>query len=305
MRLGAIDVGTNSCRMLVVDYNDGYIKEVKRDLKITRLGEGVDRTKRLTDEAINRALYALSTFVSEMKSLDVEKIKINGTSALRDVHNAQILIDAVKKETGCSLNVITGDEEARLNYKGVGFSHNDHIVIDIGGGSTEFIWQENGQINYKSLNMGSVRMTERFITNPQNTVIEEELMGIEGNVKELVNDEIGSILSNIEKAIGLGGTITTIAAIDQQMTKYDINKIQNYTLKIETIKKILVLLKNKNLEERKSVKGLQPGRADIITAGIQILYVTMCILDIKEIVVSEHDLLYGAIKEMAENNSYD
>ena len=301
MRLGAIDVGTNSCRMLVVDYYDKNITEIKRDLKITRLGKGVDRTKRLTDKAVNRTLDAISTFVDEMRSLDVKKIKINGTSALRDVNNAQTLVDAVKAETGCRLNVISGDEEARLNYIGVGFKNSNNIIIDIGGGSTEFIWQEMGDIHYKSLNMGSVRMTERFIINPQNTVIEEELMAIEKDVQGLVNEQIGSILpTNIDKAIGLGGTITTIAAIDQGMDEYDTNRINNYTLKIEAVQRILTQLTNKNLGERKRIKGLQPGRADIIIAGIQILYVILFILNINDIVVSEHDLLYGAVIEMGE-----
>lgn len=297
IRLGAIDVGTNSCRMLVVDYKNGEIKEIKRDLKITRLGEGVDHNKKLTERAINSALIAISSFVKEMRSLEVNQIKINGTSALRDVNNAHKLHDAVEKETGCKLDIISGEEEARLNYIGVASNNSDNLIIDIGGGSTEFIWLDNDRINYKSLDMGSVRMTERSISDSQKTVTQGELLAIEKDVKELINKIAGNI-SNIEKAIGLGGTITTIAAIDQGMTEYDHNKIQHYVLEIETIKRIRDLLRNKTLDQRKKVNGLQVGRADIIIPGIQILYVIMDILDIKEILVSEHDLLYGTIKEM-------
>ncbi len=298
MRLGAIDVGTNSCRMIVVDYKDGEIKEIKRNLEITRLGEGVDKNKELTEQAINRALFAISSFVKEMRRLKVEKIKINGTSALRDVNNAYKLLDAVKKETGYNLDIISGEEEARLNYIGVAYTNSNNLIIDIGGGSTEFIWLDNDRVNYESLDMGSVRMTERLISDNQKTVTQGELSAIESDVKELINKEIGCKISNIEKAIGLGGTITTIAAIDQGMTVYDLNKIQHYILEIETVKTIRDSLSNKTLEQRKKVNGLQAGRADIIIAGIQILYVIMDILNIKEILVSEHDLLYGSIKEM-------
>jgi len=297
MRLGAIDVGTNSCRMLVADYNKGEIKEIKRNMQITRLGEGVDKNKELTEQAINRALIVISTFVNEMKKINVNKIKINGTSALRDVNNAHKLLDAVKKETGYKLDIISGEEEARLNYIGVA-SGSECFIIDIGGGSTEFIWFDNDRINYKSLDMGSVRMTERLIYNPQKPVTNGELSAIENDVKELINKNIAGKTSNIEKAIGLGGTITTIAAIDQEMTVYDLDKIQDYILKIETVKTIRDSLSNKTIGQRKKVNGLQAGRADIIIAGIQILYVIMDLLDIKEIQVSEHDLLYGAIKEI-------
>ncbi len=299
MRLGAIDVGTNSCRMLVVDCNEGEIREIRRDLKITRLGEGVDHNKKLTERAINRALIAISSFVKEMRSLEVKRIKINGTSALRDVNNSYKLLNAVEKETGCKLDIISGEEEAHLNYIGVASSDNsDDLIIDIGGGSTEFIWLDNDRINYKSLNMGSVRMTERSINNSRKPVTNGELLAIEKDVKELLNHKIAGKISNAEKAIGLGGTITTIAAIDQGMTEYDHNKIQDYIIEIETIKEIRDSLGNKTLIQRKKVNGLQAGRADIIIAGIQILYVIMDILDIKEILVSEHDLLYGTIKEM-------
>ncbi|MFW6288041.1 MAG: Ppx/GppA family phosphatase [bacterium] len=302
MRLGAIDVGTNSCRMLVAEYRHDTLQEIKRDMKITRLGQGVDQNKNLAGEAIDRTLEAIVDFVNQMNELEVKKISINGTSALRDVDNASQLADMVYKETGCSLNIISGDTEARLNYMGVGHDDSNNIIIDIGGGSTEFIWQEEGDVNYKSLDMGAVRMTERFIADPEGTIGQKELIDIEKEVSNLISEKLNINNSKIGKAIGLGGTITTIAAINQQLVEYDTEKIENYRLKIEKIKEILDKLSGMKLENRKDVDGLQSERADIIVAGIQILYVTMIELKIRDVIVSEHDLLYGAIKEMTKRD---
>ncbi|MFP4660658.1 MAG: Ppx/GppA family phosphatase [Halanaerobiales bacterium] len=301
MRLGAIDVGTNSCRMLAVEYNQGTIKQIKRGMKITRLGQGVDNNKRLDGEAVERTLKAIVDFVNQMNEIEVEKISINGTSALRDVDNSSQLVDGVYEKTGHTLNIISGDEEARLNY--IGVSHHEHInniIIDIGGGSTEFIWQKDGEFSYKSLDMGAVRMTERFVVDPEDIIGEQEMILIEKEVRNLIKKELNVNVTDIDKAVGLGGTITTIAAISQQMIEYDTDKIENYGLKIEKIKEILDRLKDMVLEQRKKVEGLQSARADIIVAGIQILYVSMVELKLREIIVSEHDLLYGAIIEMAE-----
>lgn len=299
MRLGAIDLGTNSCRMLIVAYKDGEIKEYKRDLKITRLGEGVDQNKALTDIAIRRALLAITSFVKKMKDLNVKFISINGTSALRDVNNADKLVEAVKEKTGLVLKIISGIEEARLNYIGVGNEYNGNLIIDIGGGSTEFIWQnEDKEINFKSLDIGSVRMTERYINDSSKKVSNEELLNIEKEVGEIINKNIINKIGKINKIIGLGGTITTIAAIDQKIEEYDTNKIQGYLLEINSIKGIFGRLRKMTIEERKGVKGLQAGREDIIIAGIKILSVIMNNLGLKNLMVSEQDLLYGAIKEL-------
>lgn len=304
MRLGAIDIGTNSCRILVVDCSQGYFNELKKDLKITRLGEGVDSNKFLTRDAISRTLTAIIDFVQEMKALNVDVITVNGTSALRDVNNGEILVDKVREETGLQLNIISGAEEARLNYLGAGNEENNSIIIDIGGGSTEFIWKDKaGEIIYKSLDIGSVRMTERFIKEPEKEVSEKDLMGIEADLKTIMKGQIDSIPQNIDKAIGLGGTITTIAAIDQKMVKYDFTRIQGYILEKIQIEKILEKIYKMNLEERIKIKGLQAGRADIIVAGLKILDTIMDILGLEHITVSEHDLLYGAIKELANNLS--
>ena len=296
MRVGVIDVGTNSCRMLAVDCRGGDIEEIKRDLIITRLGEGVDQNAYLLDIAIERTRSAICSFINEMNILGVEEIRINGTSALRDVNNAESLVQKVKKETGCILNIISGREEARLSFLGVGATDTNKMIIDIGGGSTEFIWQDNQEIKFKSLNMGSVRLTERFISNPKDRVSSLEISFIEREVESLINREIDPV--NFHKAVGLGGTITTIAAVEQKMDKYDISKIEGYKLISTGLKKTLNRLRKMTLKERKDVKGLQEERADIIIAGIVILSVVLESLGLKSVIVSEKDLLYGAVKDL-------
>ncbi|MFW6022520.1 MAG: Ppx/GppA family phosphatase [Halanaerobiaceae bacterium] len=303
MRFGAIDVGTNSCRMLIVDYVNKEMKIFKQDLRITRLGEGVDSSGKLSENAVNRAIAVIKEFVEKMNIFDVDDIVINGTSAIRDVDNADILIDAISEQTGCELNIISGEKEAELNYLGVGFGNSKDLIIDIGGGSTEFIWHEHDDIKFKSLNMGSVRMTERFIENPDSLITGDEMEVISSEVKELMICKLETLFSeDIERITGLGGTITTLAAIDQDLLEHDRKKIQGYQLQKSKIRNIIDSLAAKTIEERKNTNGLQPGRADVIVAGGEILYTVMNILNFDEILVSEYDLLFGAVRELIDKH---
>lgn len=298
MRVGAIDVGTNSCRMLVVEKSEGKLIELQRGLKITRLGEGVDENGLLKKRAIFRTLEAIKSFVNIMKGMDVNQITIIGTSALRDVTNSRELLDRVKNETGYNLKIISGKDEARLVYDGASTDlkdNNNYLIIDIGGGSTEFIWKDNDNIIFKSLNVGAVRMTERYISSPEFPLSEQEKSLIKKNVKEYLKDKLINIPENVT-GIGVGGTITTLAAIDQQLTDYEPALIHLYKLTYLKIKKILKKLSRLDLEERKQIPGLQPGRADIIISGIIILEVIMEFFELDYISVSDHGILHGVIK---------
>lgn len=297
MRLGSIDVGTNSCRMLVVDYTGNKLEVLKKGLVITRLGEGVDKNLGLTAGAIERTSNAIINFLAEMKDLELDNIRIIGTSALRDVKNAELLINKVKDSFNVPFDVISGEEEARLNYLANKYDNKNAIIIDIGGGSTEFIWEKGKEILYKSLDMGSVRMTERFISDTSGKASKEELADIKRNVLKLMDENIFIDLE-IDKLVGLGGTITTLTAIELALEEYDSEKIEGHLLKSKTIKEILLSLSNKTLTERKQIRGLQPGRADVIIAGTVILDTIMDKLEIEEILTSEYDLLYGVIEEM-------
>ncbi len=297
MRLGAIDVGTNSCRMLVLEIKNDHYKEVKRDLVITRLGEGVDQTGCLSEIAVERSFKAIEDFLAEMAKLEVEDKVIIGTSALRDVSNSKILLSRIREKTGSVINIIDGEEEARLNYLGVGNAKS--LIIDIGGGSTEFIWQQNGELVFKSLDIGSVRMTERYFPEPFLPITSTMLNIMENDIRFILNKELLPFIKRtIDQVVGVGGTITTLGAIDQELEEYLIDRIEGYIIKYSDIVKIMKFLSEMHLEQRLRVKGLQPGRADVIIAGIKILQVIMEEMGIKQVTISEHDLLYGVIKEL-------
>lgn len=302
MRIGAIDIGTNSCRLLIADYINSNFKVLKQGLTITRLGEGVDSTGRLKEKAMNRVEKALENYAVELENYGVNKTKVVGTSALRDVGNASILLDRVYRKIGMRIEIISGEEEAAYNYQGAVLDllvDDDVILIDIGGGSTEFIWQDNDSIIYKSLNMGSVRMTERHLKNTSRPISENELLAIEQDVSKIIIDKL-NIKKKSLQAVGLGGTITTLAAINQKLFDYDPDKVHNYRISYGEINDIKQELVGMPLQQRKSVPGLQPGRADVIIAGIVILQVIMKELSLDKVFVSEHDILYGLAKEIVD-----
>ncbi|ACL68815.1 Ppx/GppA phosphatase family protein [Halothermothrix orenii] len=299
MKVGAIDVGTNSCRMLAVEQYGDKLEEICFDLKTTRLGQGVDEKRLLNYDAVRRTLYAIEFFVNKMEGLGVERIRIVGTSALRDVRNSNILLDVVKRRTGYELEVISGVEEARLTYTGASFdiNGNDFLIIDIGGGSTEFIWQQPSGLSFKSLDMGAVRMTERYIKTPDKPVDSQDLARIKEVINRMLKGKLKLNPAGIN-VIGVGGTITTLAAIDLKMKKYDRDKVHGYKITRDKIEEILLRLAGKTLEERRKIVGLQPERADIIVAGTIIALAIIDYLALDHITVSEHDILYGLIKEM-------
>jgi exopolyphosphatase / guanosine-5'-triphosphate,3'-diphosphate pyrophosphatase len=297
LRLGAIDVGTNSCRMLIADHCQGRYQEIKQALITTRLGEGVARKGVLKKEAIERTLKAIEVFLQVMKKAGVDKIGLVGTSALREVSNADILLNKLK-EAGLNLKIISGQEEARLVLKGVSLELDDYnlLTIDIGGGSTEFIWRDKNQINYQSLKLGAVRLTEMFLSHPERPIIENELNILEKYISSILK-ELNYQGDNLS-AIGVGGTITTLTAIDLGLKVYDHNQIHRHRLKYNRVKKILTQLSGQSLMERQNILGLEPERADIIIAGTVILKVIMEQFSLQEITCSEQGLLYGIVSEL-------
>ncbi len=303
MKMAAIDVGTNSCRLLIaIKKNDDY-KVLKKKLITTRLGEGVDDNKYLKKEAIDRTISALGKFNSLLNKYNVKKVGMVGTSALRDVVNSDVFVKKVNKTTGYNIKIISGAEEARLNYLGVKTDTNlsEFMVMDIGGGSTEFIWPEDGKINYKSINIGAVRLTERFIVNPSETVKYFE----EKSMKEEIYDKI-SIISkhNLSKyeLVGVGGTITTLGAMEEKLEEYKSEIIHNYKLNLDEVKEWQYRLKEMNINDRKKVKGLQPKRADIIVAGVTILQEFMKEMGYYNLYISERDILFGILERLTKQN---
>ncbi|SKA11015.1 exopolyphosphatase / guanosine-5'-triphosphate,3'-diphosphate pyrophosphatase [Selenihalanaerobacter shriftii] len=292
--MAAIDIGTNSTRLLIGRLLEtGQIRPLVTELRTTRLGDGVDASRSLKGEAMNRVIKALKEYKELINQQKLDKVRVVATSAVRDSSNQREFIKKVKIETGLEVDVISGEEEAELSYLGVikGLSNSlldANLVIDIGGGSTEFIFGSKNEIKERrSIDVGAVRMTEKFEEVEQR--------------RDLIVRELFSITERFQNKskilLGVGGTITTLAAIDQNLAIYNRNKVHGYSLGFPTVKKIFLDLKAKTISERKKVTGLQPKRADIIVAGIQILLEIMERLGKKEVVVSESDILDGIIYE--------
>lgn len=184
LKAAAIDIGTNSCRLLIGEKNsNNSFNILVREVEITRLGEGVDENKNLNKSAVKRVEAALKKYKNIIEKYEVEKVRIIGTSALRDVNNSDLLAESIEK-MGFKLEIISGEEEAELNYLGASSNlEANFLLIDIGGGSTEFIWANQNKINFKSLDIGCVRLTERFIDSPAKKVSAKEIENIKNMLK--------------------------------------------------------------------------------------------------------------------------
>ena len=299
VKLGAIDVGTNSCRMLVMEYSGGRYTELARSQEITRLGAEVDQNRFLSRQAVERTVAVIKRFIRMMAQYRPTEINIVGTSALRDVKNPQLLSNRLEEETGKRIKVISGAEEAGLIYQGVSLNlaDTDYLIIDIGGGSTELIWSETAGVKYKSLDMGALRMTERYLENPKLPLTQQELAVMQKGIRA----ELGVVPEvNGEKMalVGTGGTVTTLAAIDLQMEAYDSKRIDRYCLTRARIAEILSCLSRLSARERSGIPGLQKGREEIIIAGTVILAEIMTTFGFKEMTISEQGILLGLIREL-------
>lgn len=296
MKIGTIDIGTNSMRLLIADYIDGKIEGRKKYVNTTRIGQGVDKEGYIREEALKRNLDALEEFAKICEDEKCKAIYCMGTSALRDSKNGNVFVDRAKESTGINVDIISGNEESNLGFIGVleGLEGDEPIlVIDIGGGSTEFIIGDREGIKFaKSENVGALRMTEKFLK--QDPICEEEFNQMSDFIYKEVKDTLDYINEKgIKKLVGIGGTITSLSAMNQELEVYSMEKIHNSEVSIEDIKKILQNLKQMTLNDKKTLKGLQAKRADIITAGVEILNIIMENLEIEKIIVSEYDNLEG------------
>jgi len=299
LKAAAVDIGTNSCRLLIGEKNSDQSFQsfniLERKLEITRLGEGVDQSQKLKKTAVERVFKALKKYRSIIDQHQIQKVRVIGTSALRDVNNSYILSDRLSK-IGFELEIISGKKEAELNYLGAasGLDAN-FLLIDIGGGSTEFIWPEAEKIKFRSLDIGCVRLTEKFISNPEEKIDPIESSKLNKYIQDLLASELN--FEDKLKIKGVGGTITTLAAVKLGMEEYDSGKIENLKINKSELEKIISDLSSLNLEKREKIKGLQPKRADIIISGLIILKNILNHINSTELYVSDHDLLYGLLKE--------
>lgn len=298
MKIASIDIGTNSMRLLIADYDQELLNR-KKYINTTRIGQGVNESGEISKEAIERNVSSFIDFVNTAKKENAEFIYAMGTSALRDSKNKEDFINKAKSQTGVEIEIINGNTEAELGFYGATLGLKDKhrvLIIDIGGGSTEFVIgsKDEGVIFRESIDIGAVRLTERFQITDADT--EKNLNKMTKHINKKINHLIDIIrLHNIKSVIGIGGTITTTSSINQNMKVYDMDRIHNSSIAQTDVKYILDALKIMTIDERKKVIGLEPSRADIILAGLNICYNIMYSLKIDKITVSEYDNLEGLI----------
>ncbi|HEU6445999.1 MAG TPA: Ppx/GppA phosphatase family protein [Gaiellaceae bacterium] len=297
MRVAAIDQGTNTTRLLVADVHDGLVKDVASRTEITRLGEGVDSRRRLLPLPIARVRNVLTEYRREAERLGAERILLIATSAVRDAENGEAFLGEIEWSYGFTTRLLDGDEEAELTFRGVTSDRRlerPTLVLDLGGGSTEFVVAGPEGISFReSVDMGSVRLTERFLhRNPPS----------DGELAACGTYVLGKIpqIPGVNDAIGVAGTITTLAAIELGMDVYDPDRIHGHRLSLESIDREVDRLARMPLAERARVTGLHPDRAPVIVAGGIIVRQTLALLGLNSLTVSERDILHGIALEAAQ-----
>jgi exopolyphosphatase/guanosine-5'-triphosphate,3'-diphosphate pyrophosphatase len=297
MRLTAIDIGTNTILTLIADFSpDGKLAVLRDEHVIARLGKGVDENRAITPETIERTLGYLSSFRDLSDQLGSDRIVACGTSALRDAKNGREFINAVRQKLGFEITVLNGDEEAELTYLGAVSEflrpgeRQYFGVLDIGGGSTELVSGAGETVERtQSLDVGSVRLTERILKTspPSSLAMNQALNEIRAQVASL------SSLPSHTRLIGVAGTLTTLAAMDLQLSAYDSTRVSGHELTVEAIQEIFNHLRIRSVEEILGYPQVLPGRADVLLAGILILLEVVKRLNADRITVSDRGLRYG------------
>ena len=295
-RVAAVDLGTNSTRLLVADVENGSLAEVSRRLTITRLGEGVDERRRLLPVPIARVRNCLAEYRKELEALGAERTLCIATSSVRDAENGEAFLGEVEWSYGFTTRLLSGEEEAAMMIRGVTAGQpplDGVLVVDIGGGSTELVVATGGEVAFStSLDVGCVRLTERFLASDPPS--RPELAAASAYVRSLLPDLEASA------AIGVAGTITTLATLDLGDAEYDSERTHGHRLSAAAVAEQLEQLGSMTTDERIAATGIEPGRASVIVAGIVVLREVLEAYGLEEIEVSERDVLHGAAFAAAE-----
>jgi exopolyphosphatase / guanosine-5'-triphosphate,3'-diphosphate pyrophosphatase len=301
MRVAAIDCGTNSIRLLIADVAGGRLTDVARRMEIVRLGEGVDRTGRLSDAALARTRTALLGYAAEIAELAVTNVRMCATSASRDASNAQDFRDMVRGVLGVDPEVITGDEEARLSFTGAlaGLAGEPpYLIVDIGGGSTEFVTGAADVEHAISMDIGCVRMTERHLHGDPPTAAEIE--SATRDITRAVDTALASVPGRSARTlVGLAGTVTTVTALALDLPAYEAERIHHARVGQDVVAKVTGDLLGMTVQQRRTLPVMHPGRADVIGAGALILRIVLERSGQSFVVASEHDILDGIAFSLA------
>ena len=295
-RVAAIDCGTNSIRLLIADIAGDNFKEVLRTMEIVRLGQGVDQNKAFHPDAIDRTLKAVELFRDQIASKGVEKIRFCATSATRDATNRSLFTDGVRDILGIEVEVIPGEEEAELSFIGatkeLRQSDAPFLVVDIGGGSTEFVFGSEKVDFAKSVNIGCVRMSERHLNTqpPSMAQIAQAIVDI-----DIAITQAAAVvpITTAKTLVAVAGTATTVAAAALELTDYDRHLIHLSRISSDKVHKVAATFQSMNKDQIVSLGFMHPGRVDVITAGSLVLSRIMAATGATEFVASESDILDG------------
>jgi exopolyphosphatase/guanosine-5'-triphosphate,3'-diphosphate pyrophosphatase len=297
--VAAIDCGTNSTRLLVADASG---RELIRLMRITRLGQGVDRDNRLASEAMARTVDVLREFRQSMDRFAVDRVRMVATSAVRDAENGATFSESAHAAVGVVPEVLSGTEEGKLAYRGASADlppfGGDTLVVDIGGGSTEITLGRGGTVSSVSLQLGCVRLTERFLKGDPPTrdevaatrrAIADALTEGEGELPELCH------LDPMRRMVGLAGTVSTLASLKLGIADYDMDKLHHATISLGEVEAMCATLASLSAKERSGLVGMVTGREDVILGGALVLEVVAARYHCPEVIVSEKDILDGIV----------
>ena len=302
MRVAAIDCGTNSIRLLIADIEGDSFREVIRTMEIVRLGQGVDQTGEFHPEAIARTLAAVDKFAIEIAKRGVQQIRFCATSATRDATNRHLFVDGVRDRLGIEPEVISGDEEASLSFTGaiqdLSPADGPFLVVDIGGGSTEFVFGTSHVEFAKSVNIGCVRMTERHFTIDPAPEHEIDLARVD--IQEAIAKAAVIVpITAAKTLIAVAGTATTVAAAALGLNEYDRYAIHLARVSAEKVEEVATMFLTSTREARLNLGYMHPGRVDVIPAGSLVLSEIMKATGATQFIASESDILDGIARSIA------
>ena len=308
-RVAAVDCGTNSIRLLVadIDVEAGSLREVERRMEIVRLGEGIDRTGEIGAPALQRTLSAVEDFAGRIRSHDAKRVRFVATSATRDATNRDEFLNGVEQRLGVKPQVISGDEEAALSFSGAtreligGAEAGLYLVVDIGGGSTEFIFGDpsTGVSAARSVDIGCVRLTERHFRSdpPAPAEVSAARDDIDAAIRQVANS---LPLRSAGTLVGLAGSVTTVAALALGLWEYDAARIHGARITAADVHRTCEELLYSNQAKRAAQSVIHPGRVDVIAAGALVLSAVVAYTGVPDVLVSEHDILDGIALSIAD-----
>ena len=298
-RIAAVDIGTVTMRVLIADVDEcGTVSELHRDICLTHIGKDLSRTGELSDEGMQTAFAAWERFAIAIEEYHPEKVVCVATSAARDAQNSDEFLMGLLAR-GLQVHIISGDREALLSFRGAAYQRNAHdlLVIDPGGGSTECIFSPDGRdesaLIMRSLNIGSRRLTDMFLHEPLATI--EEITATRNFIADMFTPFFDMLPVSPCELVAMAGTATTLVTIRDAMDEYDPQLVQGQRVSAAELDEMVKRLAGLTIEERKSIVGLEPKRADVILAGVLIIAEILRITGLSELTISDYDILYGII----------